>query len=244
MTTTVITSTVERPNWISTRAQLVISSRNDTSMWGEARMGERRLAQLNWTLDGQLLHEKPLDVDGNGHGVEVQRDDSGRIVWCAQWVRGAMHGPVIQFDEHGRPLIVSHFVRGRGTDIWMNCGKVTEVRELADGQLHGLVRWGDPRRPLEEGRFFRGQRHGIFREWRPDGTLRKGFPRFYLRDAGVSRQAYLAAQAKDASLQRYDARDDSNKRTTPQAVREALKGARDLRRELALVEHMRRLGGG
>jgi hypothetical protein len=243
MTATFESSNLPRPNWISARAKLVIKGKNNDSMWGEARIEKRRLAQLNWTAGGHLLHELPLDAAGKGHGFEVERDDSGRIVWCAHWVHGSMHGPVMQFDERGRPLFVTHFVHGRGTDIWMNCGEVAEVRELLDGKLHGLVRWGNPRRPYDEGHFCRGERHGIFREWLPSGHLRKGFPRFYLKDSQVSRRVYEAAQAEAVSLPRYNARDDFNTRTTPKAVRLALECAKYLRRNLALVDHLRRLAG-
>ena len=234
---------LERPDWISPCARIIIKGKNDESTWGEALMGERRLAQLNWAASGRLVHEKPLDADGEGHGIEIQRDNSGRIIWSARWVHGKMHGPAIQFDERGRPLLVTHFARGRGTDIWMNCGKVTEIRELEDGQLHGLVRWGDPEKPSEEGCFFRGQRHGIFREWKPDGNLRKGFPRFYIKDARVARRVYMTAQAKDPSLPQYDPRDNSDKRTTPNAVRESRDRAKELRRELKIIERVRQFGG-
>lgn len=232
-------SNMERPDWISAQASLIINGKNKDSVWGEARIGDRRVAQLTWSPDGRLLHEKPFDADEKIHGIETQRDDSGRVVWCARWVHGAMHGPVMQFDDRGRPIMVTHFVRGRGADIWVSCGKVTEFREMEDGVPHGFVRWGDPRRPWEEGHFCRGERHGIFREWESDGTLREGCPRYYLKDVVVSRRAYEVALAEDESLPRYDARDDSNRRAMPQAVREALARAKSLRRELALVEHAR-----
>jgi hypothetical protein len=203
---------------------------------GEAVQGTRRRARLIWSRDGRLMHEQPLDPQGLPHGIEIERDDSGAAVWCATWVHGSMHGPVMHFDERGVPVLVTLFVRGRGTDLWMNCGQVSEVRELVDGVPHGVVRWGHPRAPSEEGHFVRGRRHGIFREWESDGTLRKGFPRFYLDDTRVSRRAYEAAQTADSSLRPYDAREDSNERVTPPAVRDAFARARSLRRELALVD--------
>lgn len=208
-------------------------------MLGEARRGTRRLSRLIWSRDGALLHEQPLDARGRHHGIEVERDDTGAVVWCATWVHGSMHGPLILFDESGLPALVTEFVHGRGTDLWMSCGRVSEVRELVDGVPHGLVRWGDPEEPSEEGYFDRGRRHGIFREWETNGRLRKGFPRFFLRDARVSRRAYELAQAKSSSLPPYIAREDANDREMPIAVREAVARARRLRRELALVDRAR-----
>lgn len=231
-------SNFARPGWVSTQAKLVVKGSNDDSVWGEARVGRRRVAQLNWTIDGRLLHEMPLDEKGERHGVEAQHDESGRVVWCAQWMHGAMHGPMMQFDERGRPILLTHFVRGKGTDLWAECGKVTEMREMADGKLHGLTRWGDPRRPIEEEYFFAGRRHGIFRRWQPTGELRKGFPRFYIKDNRVSRQVYQAAQAKDPSLPEYRLEDDLNLRVMPSVVAMALKGAKRLREELAMIDHV------
>ncbi|MGH2396163.1 MAG: toxin-antitoxin system YwqK family antitoxin [bacterium] len=220
---------------------LVVKGKKQDGMWGEARLDTRALGQLNWSSDGRLLHERRFDAQGRVHGIETERDESGRVVWCATWVDGSMHGPAVQFDDRGRPVLVTHFVRGCGTDIWASCGKVTELRELVDGVPHGLERWGDPRRPWEEGSFFAGQRHGIFREWKSDGTLRKGFPRYYVNGNQVSRRAYDAARASDPSLPPYVARKDLNKRRLPRAVREAFERARNLRRELVLVERARRL---
>jgi len=230
---------LERPDWLPARASIVVTGRNNASARGEARTGKRPLAQLTWSLEGRLLYEKPLDPSGRAHGIETERDDAGRVIWCARWVHGLMHGPAIQFDAQGRPIVVTEFVRGRGVDIWVSCGKVTEVREMAEGVPHGLVRWGNPARPWEEEHFFHGQRHGVFRQWEPDGSLRKGYPHFYLRDTRVSRRKYEAARAKDESLPEYRATDDSNRRTIPQVVREALERARRLASELALLEHAR-----
>jgi hypothetical protein len=214
-------------------------------MWGEARLGRRRLAQLLWTGDGQLRHEKPLDAEGRGHGLEIQRDDLGKIAWCAEWAHGKQHGLVIQFGPRGRPLLVTEFVRGRGADIWISgCDgrtrtAVTEVRELVDGRLNGWVRWGSPRRPWDEEHFVHGERHGIFRRWE-EGSLCKGYPRFYVKDVRVSRRAYEAAQTSDATLPRYFEQDNVNVRALPAVVRDALARAKALRRALTVVEQVRR----
>jgi hypothetical protein len=179
--------------------------------------------------DGRVMHEQPLDRQGRAHGIEIERDDAGAVVWSATWVHGTMHGPLIQFDGHGTPLLITQFVRGRGTDLWMTCGRISEVRELLDGVRHGVERWGDPERPTEEGYFAHGRRHGVFREWTSSGRLRRGFPRFYLDDARVTRRTYELALERDSSLRPYSAREDSNARAMPAAVREAIARARSLR---------------
>jgi hypothetical protein len=224
---------LERPSWLARGARLVIHKQHEHGMSGEARLGTRTVASLAWASDGQLWHARQLDAAGRGHGLETEHDD-GRLSWCAQWVRGKQHGLAMQFDDRGRPLVVTQFVRGRGTDIWTNCGEVTEVHEMNDGRLHGFVRWGDPRQPWEEEHFHAGKRHGIFRRW-SDGKLRKGFPQFYVNDKQVSRRAYEAAQARDRSLPPYDQHEDSNRRSMPAVVDEAIARARVLRSELALL---------
>lgn len=233
--------TLEVPDWIPASARIVIKHSDEVSLSGQARVGKRPLASLLWLGDGQLDHVKELDSRGKGHGLEIERQD-GRVIWCAQWVHGVQHGPVIQFDRRGKPTMVTEFVRGRGTDIWMGCGAVSEVRHVVDKRLHGQVRWGDPRRPWEEEHYRRGLRHGILRRWE-DGALRKGFPQFYLDDVQVSRRAYEKAQVRDGSLPRYDPRDDANRRPMPPVVRDALARAKALRRELALLADLQRLGG-
>jgi hypothetical protein len=232
---------VERPGWISPGATIVVEDQNKETMWGVARVGRRAVARLMWTRDGRLLYEKGLDAEGRGHGIELERHESGGVAWCAQWAHGKQHGLAMQLDARGRPLLVTTFVRGRGTDIWIDCGAVSEVREMADGTLHGSVVWGNPRRPSSEEQFWRGKRHGVFREW-DDGKLRRGVPQFYVRDARVSRRAYVTAQARDASLPVYDERDDANARPLPAVVRDALARAKELRRASALLDEVRRLG--
>jgi hypothetical protein len=231
---------LECPEWLPARARIVVTRRTEGSIQGEARLGRRRLAQLLWTPDGQLGWEQPLGKNGKPHGIEVERDDDGRVTWCAQWVNGQMHGPVMQFDARGLPMMVTDFVRGRGIDIWIGGRQVAEIREMADGRLHGIVRWGDPRKPSSEERFFHGERHGIFREWEPDGRLRSRFPQYYVNDRLVSLTRYKSAQAKDESLPPYCEEDDANQRPMPEVVRDALKRARSLRRDLAFVRNAQR----
>lgn len=229
---------LELPAWLPPDVRIVIEDLGTGSIRGMARVRSRSVARLIWELDGELLHEQPLDAKGKAHGLEIERR-GGRGVWCAQWSHGKQHGLVIQFDDRGRPALVTRYVAGRGTDIWMSCGQVSEAREMLDGRPHGWARSGDPRYPHEEEHFYRGQRQGICRKW-SDGELCSGYPRFYLLDQPVSRRSYEVAQARDPSLPRYDERGDSNRRPMPAVVRDALAQARQLRRELAILDQVRR----
>jgi hypothetical protein len=239
---------IEVPRWLPARAQIVMSEPKHGSITGEARLEAQTLARLMWVPEPgkarkmRLIHADQLDGEGRRHGFEAEYDD-GRTAWCAQWVRGKMHGLAIQLDRRGRPMIASRFVRGRGTDLWMGCGQgpVSEVREMLDGQLHGLVRWGEPEEPWEEERYRHGKRHGIFRKW-SDGALEKDSPQFYVQDRQVSRRAYQAAQRRDASLPRHDASDDDPRRPALAVVRNAIARAERIREDRALRRQIRQLG--
>lgn len=230
---------LELPRWLPARAHIEVLSESVSGIVAEARMGSRPLARLMWSHEGELGYIKQLDPEGNGHGLELDRS-AGHMVWCAQWVHGKQHGLAISFDGTGRPLLATRFVQGRGTDLWMSCGNISEVREMADAQPHGWVRWGDPQQPSEEEHYRHGERHGIVRRWE-EGTLCAGFPQFYVEGVEVSRRKYQAAQARDPSLPRYDRAEDSSRRPMPAVVAEAIARARRLPRDHALLAHARRV---
>jgi hypothetical protein len=238
---------LEIPIWLSPGVTLVVTRHDRDSVSGEARSGRRRLARFLWTTGGLLQHETPLDARGREHGLQIERDDEGKIAWCAQWSHGKQHGLTMQLGRGGRPLLVTEFVRGRGTDIWTSgCAGpahagVSEVRELADDRLNGWIRWGNPRRPWEEEHYRRGERHGITRVWK-DNELSAGYPQFFVRGVRVSRRAYRAAEAADPTLPRYLEQDNVNARPLPEVVRAALARAKELRRALAFLGQLRRRG--
>ena len=200
-------------------------------------MHGRVVAQLAWSPEGKLLLEKPFAADGRPAGLEVEYDDAGRVIWLAHWVAGEMHGPAMQFDTDGLPVIVTEFVHGRGIDIWMSCGRVSEVRTTYNNIPDGLVRWGDPTRPDQEESFAAGKRHGIFRSW-DRGRLQAGYPMFYVDDLEVTREAYLSACAADCPLPPYNESDDSNERSMPPAVRDGVQRAKQLRSGFSLASYL------
>lgn len=217
---------------------MMVKGKNEGHIWGEAQLEGRTVARLSWSLDGGLIQEMQCDAHGKAHGFELEYDDSGRVIWVAQWEHGFMHGPAIQLDENGSPIIMTSFDQGRGVDIWMSCGEVSEVREMVDGVPHGFVRWGEPTRPWEEEHFFQGKRHGIFRQW-TEGNLEEGFPRFYVDDKPVSRSEYETARETEASLPPYRPEEDSNDRAMPQVVLDARKRAEELAAEFSLETYLR-----
>ena len=222
---------------------LKISGRNSAGFCGEATTRGRIVAQLAWATDGKLLYEKPFDADGRPDGLEIEYDDAGRVLWLAHWVAGEMHGPAMQFDTEGLPVVVTEFVHGRGVDVWVNCGRVTEMRTTYNGIPDGLVRWGDPTLPNEEEYFARGRRHGIFRSW-TGGSLPSGYPKFYVDVSEVSREAYLSARVTDPTLPPYDESDDANARSMPLAVRDGVERAEQLRSAFSMDSYLRQERAG
>jgi len=231
-------ATLKRPVWLPDGGEIVVVGHNEDSIWGTARSGGRVIAQLTWSPEGRLLHEKPMDGLGRGHGIEIRHDDEGRVVWCARWVDGQLHGPVVQLRDDGTPVVLTRFERGCGVDVWTQCGEVTEVREMDQGVPHGSVRWGAPTEPWEEGGYAHGKRHGILRRWNPDGSLCIGFPRFHIDDLEVSQDRYETTARSDPSLPPYRAGDDANRRPLPPVVREALRRAAELADGFSLAEYM------
>ena len=232
---------IELPEWLPSDASVVVLDNNDVfGLSGEARVGGKPIAWLTWTHEYRLLSERPYK-DGKIHGVEIERDDAGRVRWCQQWSNGQMHGPLMQFDSYGLPILVTFLTHGCGADMWMGQAQksgyehMDEYHEINNGAPHGISRWGNPCRPHSEEWFRNGKRHGVFREWTPNGKLLPGFPKFYLNEKPVSQAVYEAAQSKDATLPRYRKSEDNNKRSAPLKVAEAFANARVLRGQLQFI---------
>lgn len=201
-----------------------------------ASQGNVPLISMVWDERGEIFHENVLDTRGRHHGLELERDDDGRIHWVAEWVRDKQHGLAMQLDDRGRPAMITEFVRGTGFDIWLaTCnGKgfsVGEVHQHQGGRMRGFVRWGDPRRPWSEEYYGDRGRHGVWRQWKA-GKLEAGYPKFFVADEPVSLEAYQAASAQDRTLAPYDPRDNLPRRPMLPAVRDALVRAQQVRRVL------------
>jgi len=186
---------------------------NEICFWGTFEWARGR-ANVSWTLEGCIWSEKYFDHLGRRTGLEVDRFPDGRMAWRVSWVRGQMHGVAMQFDETGRVIIRSRSVRGRGVDVFTNLRHISEFREMENSTLHGVTRWGDPLRPWSEEHYLRGQRAGVFREW-TRGKLQKGFPKYFIDDAEVSRAEYRRSGKTRPELPRDLRSEDAPKRTLP-----------------------------
>ena len=140
----------------------------------------------------------------------------GRTKWRARWVHGVQHGLQQQWDEHGNLLTATRFVRGTGLDLWFDGGRLSESRQFVDGHLHGPERWWSGARDVWlEIQFWRGQKHGLERQWNNRGRLRRGYPKYFVHDQQVTRRAYEQARRSDATLPALSPREGRPQRTPP-----------------------------
>jgi hypothetical protein len=169
---------------------------------------------VTWGLDGAVLIECPFDRRDLRHGMELSRHWNGVIEWQVRWVHGAMHGSAQQFDEKGQVLCRSPFRRGSGVDIWVQGSEIVEFREFLENQRHGIERWGHPLLPHEEAHYHRGRKTGIHRLWSAM-ALDDGYPKFFIDDQEVSKEAYRRIRAKRPALPAYRVADDWRARRLP-----------------------------
>lgn len=198
------------PLGIPIDALFVEARRNEGCIQGQFFYGGRK-AQVAWSRAGRLLSERYFNRDGRAHGMEVSRFENGSIEWQVRWVSGQMHGLARQFSVKGRPLSRSRFQKGKGLDVWITNGELSELRELHGSVPHGVERWGDPSYPEEEGHYLNGKRAGIFRRWR-GVHLEKGFPQYFVDGDEVSRAKYLRERLRNPKLPPDRRKDDSRTR--------------------------------
>lgn len=177
------------------------------------------VAAVCWHDSGQPAWVWHYDADGMKHGLERYYFEDGRVQWETRHVHGLQHGPQRQWDARGRLICETHFVRGTGRDLWWgNDGGsfLSELRELVDGQRHGVEQWwSSPRRVHEESWFFAGLPHGVQRQWGDGHRLRRGFPVFYIHGRRVTRSQYDRAAISDPTLRPYVAAEDRPTRRCP-----------------------------
>jgi len=90
---------------------------------------------------------------------------------------------------------------------------------LRRGLRHGFEWWLYGRQLSSEAHFLDGKSHGIERSWSVQAKLERGYPRYWVNDARVTKRQYLAAARKDPSLPPFRERDNRAKRLLPLTVR-------------------------
>lgn len=162
--------------------------------------------------------------DGRLHGVLYRWDIPGVLLSAEPYVDGLAHGTAMQWSDDGELVGSYTMERGTGLDLWWGgCGgerALAEARFMRDGQRHGFEWWIHPNqwRVTEERHCWRGEHHGIEREWNERGRLRRGFPRYYVDGERVSKRQYLRAQTVRPELPPFREQDQLPEREFPPEV--------------------------
>ena len=174
---------------------------------------------------GELESEYPLKNDRT-HGVMYRADIPGKILSAAPYFDGLMHGTAKQWSHDGKLIGTYTMVHGTGIDLWRSdpdgsgVPRLSEARYLKDGKWHGFEWWlaHDQKRVWQECHFQSNLNHGIERSWNTEGRLRRGYPRYWVKNVQISKRQYLRACAKDPTLPRFREKDNRPQRKSPAEV--------------------------
>ena len=176
---------------------------------------------------GFLQFECPLR-DGITHGTLYHFED-GRVMFTERYVDGLAHGTARQWSSDGELIGTYTMKRGTGLDLFRakdNWGHgrvyLSEARYLKEGRWHGFEWWlnEDQKSVHDEHHFWENLQHGIQRSWNSKGLLRRGYPRYWVRNTRVTKRQYLSQCSHDSTLPPYRKQDDLPARTFPPEVRE------------------------
>jgi antitoxin component YwqK of YwqJK toxin-antitoxin module len=125
------------------------------------------------------------------HGLFRTWHDNGKLSEEGFYVDGKEHGITKQYDFDGNLIGTDKMHYGTGVDLWYSeKGILSEERYLKNGDRDGYERWwnGDNKRVSSENHFQAGVEHGIYRQWNHEGSLRRGFPQYYVNGQKVNKK--------------------------------------------------------
>jgi antitoxin component YwqK of YwqJK toxin-antitoxin module len=177
--------------------------------------------------DEILEFECPLK-DGVTHGTLYEITD-GIVTFAEHYSDGLAHGMAKQWSNDGELIGTYTMRRGTGVDLWRvkdNWGRgqvyLAEARFVKEGKWHGFEWWlnEDQKTVCDEHHFWENLQHGIQRSWNAQGHLRRGYPRYWVKNVRVTKRKYLRECAGDSDLPPYRDQDNLSDRTFPPGVRE------------------------
>lgn len=175
--------------------------------------------------DGDLLSETPLK-NGLTHGTQYFFD-SGRVEFSEHYVDGLAHGTARQYGKDAELIGTYTMRRGTGLDLWRNRKNwghgalyLSEARYLKDGMFHGFEWWinENQRSVFHERHFDHHQLHGIERIWNSERRLKRGYPKYWIKNKQVKKREYLRECARDQSLPPFKEKDNLPARKFPKEV--------------------------
>ena len=185
--------------------------------------------------EGKLELEIPLR-NGLRHGIEYTWFFGDWLSSAEPFHEGKPHGVAKQWSAAGKLIGTYKIVHGTGIDLWRNAvdGRdegpyyLSEVWYLQEGSRHGFNWWinEDQKTVSVERHYRQGDPHGIEREWNLRGRLKRGFPKYFVRGEQVDKRRYLRAAEQDATLPRFQLKDNRPQRTFPAEIQPHLLGSR------------------
>jgi antitoxin component YwqK of YwqJK toxin-antitoxin module len=179
----------------------------------------------HWDENGYLENEISIK-----YGVRCGKEytwSAGKLISMEPWHEGKRHGVCKQWAEDGRLPGTYRMVRGTGIDFW-RCNitqTLSEVQYWKDGTLHGWEWWinEDQESVWRERHHYKGRPHGIWREWNDEGSLRRGYPQYYVCGQIVPKRKYMRLTITDSTLPRFSDSDNAPQRIFPLVIQKELR---------------------
>jgi hypothetical protein len=170
---------------------------------------------------GEPSLEVPLK-NGIMHGILYSWYTSGKLTSAAPYRNGREHGTARQWSDGGELIGTYTMKHGTGIDLWWQdypnrTPHLAEIRYMSDGMRHGFEWWLNQRgRSVhEECHFHSDKKHGVERSWNSRGRLRRGYPKYWVRDERLTKSRYIRECAKDPSLPPFRERENRPQRRFP-----------------------------
>lgn len=194
----------------------------------QCMLNDEVVGRRTYDEDGSIRMETPIK-NGKKHGREYVWDEAGALLSMEPYVDGKLHGLARQYNPKGKVIGTYRFVHGTGYDIWRHEREdgsigVSEIFTAQDGALHGYEWWlkDDQRSVSHERHWQQGQPHGIERMWNKEGRLKRGYPKYWIRNQAVTKRVYLKAAAQDKTLPAYREKDNRPQREFPDDIEKLL----------------------
>lgn len=191
-------------------------------------LGGKIVGLRSFDAEGHIESETPLK-NGLVHGT-VYFFESGIVSFLEPYRNGFSHGTAKQWSEEGELLGTYTMKHGTGWDLWRcketwGTGSIylSEARHYKEGKRHGFEWWldfEDQSRVWQESHFLEGLSHGIERQWNSEGTLSRGYPKYWVKGQRVTKRQYISASSKDPTLPAFRLKDNKPKRDFPPEVKE------------------------
>ncbi|HET6844185.1 MAG TPA: hypothetical protein VFK06_21270 [Candidatus Angelobacter sp.] len=201
--------------------------------------------KAEYILNGEVLGERQFDKNGlleferplkNGvtHG-SLYHFENGVVTFMEHYSNGFAHGTAKQWSDDGELIGTYTMKHGTGLDLWRvkndwGDGRVylSEARFVKDGKRHGFEWWlnEDQNSVHDEHHFWENLQHGIQRSWNSQGRLRRGYPRYWVRNTRVTKRKYLRECANDSNLPVYREQDNLPARKFSAEIRKHSKAER------------------